>query len=531
MSPLCSPLPVTMTTPPPQKNGFESPGEQNRQGEEGVSSNSDLSMNDHRTESSERLRALCRNLSVEQPDLLRFETTTPDGVRGIYLARPVMGGDTILKIPLTSCLVDDQPPTWLNEGIRDDPSRWATRLAASLIALYLENDNQHVKEGMNVVAHDVDTASGHSLWLSMLPDKEYLRASLPVHWDESTVRNARSTSLELAVDSAFFARAEAVEDLWMSLRSLPNVDPSDESTFQSLCHHALDLVQTRSCRLEEDDSVYPRRALAPVFDFINHGPRSHTIKPTISGTSGEANAYFEMETMVHGDVGGGSVEKFLVVRALRDLRRGEEVLIDYGSSARPAWKCLLSYGFVPQFIRRTSDDHDDGEDDENLAEVYMLGVKYEVTSDTVPVEMVVAATACERSDAPILSTLPYLDGDEENDVVVLTPDIAIRIARRISDAAYHLLLEPDHLLDPSDDIDDDAEEDHPSLLSSTPFQVISTRLAASLRWSQHRVLLACADGLRGYATERAATASSYSSLQASYYRKFKKFLIFFIRSV
>ena len=37
------------------------------------------------------------------------------------------------------------------------------------------------------------------------------------------------------------------------------------------------------------------------------------------------------------------------VRATCDIAEGEEVLIDYGDSARTAWRCLTSYGFVPEY--------------------------------------------------------------------------------------------------------------------------------------------------------------------------------------
>ena len=78
--------------------------------------------------------------------------------------------------------------------------------------------------------------------------------------------------------------------------------------------------------------------------------------------------------------------------------------------------------------------------------------------------------------------------------VVLTPDVARKIARRISDVGYFLLLEPE--LDPYDDFD---EGDSGDLL--TPSEVLSYKLAASLRWQQHKVLLTCANGLENYAKE------------------------------
>jgi hypothetical protein len=70
------------------------------------------------------------------------------------------------------------------------------------------------------------------------------------------------------------------------------------------CHNALDIVQTRACRVErkcsEDGAQLgpPLRILAPIFDFINHASSRTT----------------------------GMHEAKLVVRALGDIGEGEEVL-------------------------------------------------------------------------------------------------------------------------------------------------------------------------------------------------------------
>ena len=181
---------------------------------------------------------------------------------------------------------------------------------------------------------------------------------------------------------------------------------------------------------------------------------------------------------------------YLVVRAIQDISQDEEVKIDYGASARPAWRCLLSYGFVPEY-KRTVEDAEEGE---NLAEVYMKGVRYEVADDSVPMDMVADATP-----------RPWIDkdeGDPQSNENLLTPDIALRIAERIADAAYYLLLEPEQILDEKDGKELGEEDDADNTIqSSTPFEVISKQLAASLRWSQHKILLTCAAGLTHFAKE------------------------------
>jgi hypothetical protein len=345
---------------------------------------------------------------------------------------------------------------WEDGDDGDEPSaynsdEWATRLAASLLDLQLTRN----------------AGEGQAIWLSLLPDSEYLRASLPVHWPEETVESARSTSLELAVDSAYFGRAEAVEDLVSALRLNSGlVGGLDDDEIRRLCHNALDVVQTRSCRLSRggDDEV-PMRVLAPVFDFMNHG----SIK--VGGGTG-ANAQFQREG------------EDLVVRALKNLRTGEEILIDYGASARPAWRCLLSYGFVPQYTPIPGPHEHapvDSELEDNEAEVFMGGTRYIVGPSQVPFDMVAAAFESHH---------PTGDEDDEDNALSLTPEVALKLANRISDVAYYLLLEQER-----DMHDEDRDVD------ATPFDVISNKEAAALRWSQHRVLLACSLGLREFAAE------------------------------
>ncbi len=424
-------------------------------------------------EQQEQLEKLFELLEAEPKSLLRFQNEDGTNVRGIYPNRSIQSGDVVLKIPVESCLIDDQTPSWLDDFVKDDPDRWATRLAASWIDTHLRDKIDDPEPSQ--------LQQGHQVWCSLLPDAEFLKASLPVHWPETTVSDARSTALELAVDSAFFTRAEAVLDLVQGLQSSPFAEHFQERTeaatnkkMNELAHHALDLVQTRSCRLE-DGSDDPRRAMAPIFDFLNHGSRN----------TASANAFFSLEE------DEGTTRGYVVVCAMRDISQDEEVKIDYGASARPAWKCLLSYGFVPRY-QRTVEDAEEGE---NLAEVYMKGVRYEVADDSVPLDMVANANPRPWSDEED-SELP----ENEN---VLTPDIALRIAERLSDAAFYLLLEPEQILGGNESNEDEEDPD------STPFEVISTQLAASLRWSQHKILLTCAAGLTHFAKEMQKEESSY----------------------
>ena len=263
----------------------------------------------------------------------------------------------------------------------------------------------------------------------------------------------------------------------------------------------------------------PLRVVAPVFDFINHGGRAG------------ANAIFGVEDARMFDLR----EARLVVRATREITRGEEVLIDYGGSARPQWRCLASYGFVPsEEAEAEADDegnavivdndaceedrHDDDDDvvafeDGDVAELWMNGRRFEVDALSVPFELVevAAAQALLDDDAPI-DEYDFSDDDDDDDgyeeeeeeveggtgegggAAALAPSVARAIAMRATETAFNLILEPE-TAGPEEDWD-------------APEFVRAMSLAASLRWSQHRVLLAFAENLMAFCSSSSSSSSS-----------------------
>ena len=389
--------------------------------------------------------------------------------RGVYLNQNIFKDEIILKLPLTSCLRDDEPPQWYktrctgdDENQHYNPSKWATRLAAVLIDAQMRTESK--------------TQYEHAMkeWLSMMPDRDLLRSSLPIHWSEEDVESAKCSSLELAVDTAYFARADAVGKLMSCLEGF------HVENLERVCNDALDLIQTRSCRVEKIDGVQicpPLRVLAPIFDFINHGSSKHSNK-------GSSNAYFGLEGDDEGDD-----QASLVVRARRNLKKDEEVLIDYGDSARPAWKCLHSYGFVPRYKGATEYGKTVHYESEEVAEFFVHGSRYEVTEDVVPTSLVEAAYASyieEKEGARAFQhDTESSDGRDFDGVDIFIPQVALRIAKRASDAAFDLLIEP-----ASDD--------------EGPTNSIARESSKRLRLTQHHVLLNFANGLRDYA-ERSTT--------------------------
>jgi hypothetical protein len=244
------------------------------------------------------LSAMCTSFGIDVPGggstglYLRGRGIT--GRRGLRVKNAVRDGDVVLSMPLSSCLRDDEPPFWyrgdvgddddIDDDVDDGPMGWSTRLAALVLDVI---DPTHraptdramgMEMGMGMGGEggrtDGDDGGGWEAWRTTLPDPNDLRASLPVHWDERIASHARSTSLEVAIDEMYFARANAVSRLLVGrdrrehrdTAGMSKTDASSSSTatttgggnrdgismmmssdsmeFRRKCHDALDIVSS-----------------------------------------------------------------------------------------------------------------------------------------------------------------------------------------------------------------------------------------------------------------------------------------------
>jgi hypothetical protein len=195
----------------------------------------------------------------------------------------------------------------------------------------------------------------------------------------------------------------------------------------------------------------------------------------------------EMEVLTLSLVLKGRFEQELVVRAKKDVGKGQQVLIDYGDSARPPWRCLANYGFVPNYRILGSDDEACDGVDECVAEVFYNGCRYEVSSHTIPTELVEAANVAFLEEEEGARAFE-MTMDPETTSDIFPSEVALRLAKRISDAAFDLVI--------------DHPEDNYDSKNMSEAESIEAELAKALRWSQHQVLLACALGLRDYAARK-----------------------------
>jgi len=401
------------------------------------------------------LPKLCNLFDASPTDTLSLRTSN-EGLRGIYTNKPVGENDVILQIPLASCITDAEPPKWLqqqggggsDDGDNDSTSTanavsvesWVTRLTANLLEGYKLNNNHKSDE-----------------WFQLFPTD--LREILPIHWDTDTeyFNDNLDTRLEMAVDSAYFARTGVLSDL---VTSLTKASLIGTAVTERDVEHCLDLVQTRSCRVEcssGDSGAPPLRVLAPIFDMINH-----SINP---------NAEFIRD--------GDTME----VRALRDISADDEVFISYGSSTQPAWKCLFSYGFVP-------DDDADEVYETDAAELKLVDkdgtvLRFEVSPVDIPLELIryEATGSAWNKDQ---TTEQCLANPVEEEMGLLTVDVGNRILERIMVAA--------------DELKGSISE--PLIQEEGGVNVAaSVSLLADLRESNRRTLLACASGLQEFLDE------------------------------
>ncbi len=74
------------------------------------------------------------------------------------------------------------------------------------------------------------------------------------------------------------------------------------------------------------------------------------------------------------------------VRATCNNAKGEELLVNYGDSARPAWRCLSSYGFVPEYDVDLEVE-DDWQNVESVTKLWMNGLRFEVDPHLVPYDL------------------------------------------------------------------------------------------------------------------------------------------------
>ena len=419
-------------------------------------------------------RKLCELLAPNQADLIRLDEST-DGVRGVYTTREVAEGDLILSIPLDHCLRDDDIPFWMeDEAYEEDSddsnsysaSAWAKRLAGSLIDLQLQ-----------VMKSIADEPS--ELWLNLLPHPSHLRSTLPIHWSEDVLTSARCAALELAVDSAYFARAEATADLLTSLEACKTADLLSNENLRIMTENALDVVQTRTCRVVSPEDGSPLRLLAPLFDMLNHG--------------NSPNAQFQVEQLT-SKTENNSYDA-LVVRATKKIDANSEVFISYGASTKPSWRCLVSYGFVPPYDPAEEEYDEEAQEMIHSAELFLEGMRYEVGPGSVSQELVDAMAEC-------------VDPSVQKPAL-FTSEIALRLAQRISEASFQMLLDTagkeslennSSVTDENEDDGDDEDEDEWSIA-----QVIASKQAAALRWNQHRILMACSLGLRDWAAGQAGS--------------------------
>jgi len=343
-----------------------------------------------------------------------------DGVRGVATNRPFRAGETIVRIPISSCVRANEPLS-----NREGSSLETGLLAASIIQQFRNADQQFTQM--------------LSIYKQLLPAAEELKFFLPVRWSPQEIKQllplAGSRRLQFGLDTALNRREQHVKDVFKVLENQQAPSCTVEEA-----HAALDLVQSRACRVtlpyrngnEREQVSLP--IMAPIFDFINHGDPD-TVNAYYSieygGNGGnERNANSNARGAGGRNNNSGNLHNtddpstlplqdyYLTIKAYRPLMAGEQILLDYGSSAHPSWQCLLSYGFVPNLY---------GPVDQNeKVEINVDGEFFEVTANSIPYYLV-AHLAQTRGGEDLDSWRPEV-----------TPDMAMDIIEILNKAAFDL---------------------------------------------------------------------------------------------
>ena len=128
--------------------------------------------------------------------------------------------------------------------------------------------------------------------------------------------------------------------------------------------------------------------------------------------------------------------------------------------------------------------------------LFYFSIVSQVGPSFVPVEMVEASVIAIAEEQGSITDQTWSDTtiafDDFGDASLLTPDVAIPIANRLSEVAFQLILEPGV---------DETREGHDEAEDVSASEVVAAKLAANLRWSQFNVLLSCAAAMRDYAVD------------------------------
>jgi hypothetical protein len=250
---------------------------------------------------------------LDQKGITRFcEIGNTKYGRGLVATTNLQPGDIVLKIPLSEAIIVEETTSSSSLSSKDDDDAWAGMLALQLLERMASNiqinDNDETKKSF--------TTCG-------CPYVEALPPPPPTpargDWSEYALQTLDNPDLLKEIQVAMEWREAQYEQLFLK-------DNKSNNNINNIFHRqlffdALDIVSSRTIRCGS------KFMLVPFLDMANHASRD------------QGGGYYELIK------GSNDAGEEIVLKVDRNVQKGDEILLDYGSRKNEEW--LLYYGFLP----------------------------------------------------------------------------------------------------------------------------------------------------------------------------------------
>jgi len=229
--------------------------------------------------------------------------------RGLIATKDLKGGQVLFQVPVKLGILDDA---------ESDDYPWSVRLAAKILRLKAEGDACLWAEYVNVLPERVFNATS--------PDFSYE--------DDEAICN------DEAREEAHFSRWIASSNF---KRLLEDEGMLPEGTTEDAFCNAMTVVHSRTFSIPAKDRPSGlARLLMPGVDLLNHAGDVDLNMNDSSRSDIESIATDACRWDLVPKIGG---EYQMVVSAVRDIVRGEEITLSYGERSNDDF--FVHYGFVP----------------------------------------------------------------------------------------------------------------------------------------------------------------------------------------
>lgn len=247
------------------------------------------------------------NQNIHYEDIsIRYENE----LRGLFAEKDFNPSDILIKVPLHKC--------FLGRKFDKLDLEWPIKIALELMQEEATVDSSY-QPYFNMLTPKSSLQLPHQLNILQSLSNSLLEATHRICPDlipmiESQVEWRRNALVNVKLDDIHGLNGQAG-------------DVTTWSKYHKLSYF-LDVVQTRNCRLTNDDGE-SMNAVVPFLDLLNHKHPS------------ECNAEFYLSIQDQDALN----EDYVIVSCKKPIKKGEEICITYG--AMEAHETLVSYGFIP----------------------------------------------------------------------------------------------------------------------------------------------------------------------------------------